>query len=223
MRHLWLLALIAFGSSLFSGVLTLPEAHPGKPSVATTPAVGGNGGGTGGGVGGGETSTDYSEYDEEEPQRAPGNLAKSTAGPKLPLPYFDQPKVDMYVGDNGSSVKVDCPVKNYNAQHHAILWYKDNSAISNGNTLFSSVYGLDTNFTLTVPVAANATDGQKYSCHVMPPDVRREVTIHLGPEPSTPAPATTRPTPAAGSAPTGQDCGLWLVLFLAALQLAVRF
>ncbi|BFG05060.1 uncharacterized protein DMAD_03882 [Drosophila madeirensis] len=222
MRHLWLLALISFGSSRFPGVLTLPEAHPGKPSVATTAAVGGNGGGTGGG---GEASTDYSEYDEEEPQRAPGNLAKSTAGPKLALPYFDQPEVHVYVGANDSSVKVDCPVKNYNAQHHAILWYKDEKAISNGNTLIGSVYGLDTNFTLTVPVAANATDGQKFSCHVMPPDVRREVTIHLGPEPSTPSPAaaTTRPTPAAGSAPAVQDCGLWLVLLLAALQLAVRF
>ncbi|XP_017148701.1 uncharacterized protein LOC108159699 [Drosophila miranda] len=222
MRHIWLLALIAFGSSRFPGVLTLPEAHPGKPSSATTAAGVGNGGGAGGG---GEASTDYSEYDEEEPQRSPGNLAKSTAGPKLPLPYFDQPKVDVYVGPNDSSVKVECPVKNYNAQHHAILWYKDDSPISNGNTLFSTVYGLDTNFTLTVPVAANATDGQKYSCHVMPPDVRREVTIHLGLEPSTPAPAsaTAQPTSAEGSAPVLQDSGLWMLLLLAALQLAVRY
>ncbi|XP_017110518.1 uncharacterized protein LOC108134640 [Drosophila elegans] len=225
MRHLWLLLLIACGSVQFPGVLTLPEALPAKSSTTA-------GGGNGGGAGGGATATsagdtDYSEYDEEEQQRAPGNLAKTTAGPKIPDPYFEQTDVNFYVPINTTSVKLDCPVKNYNAQHHVILWYKEKVLVSSGRNIFNKIYSLDSHFALTVPLASNATE-ERYECSVLP-NARRQVTIRFGPEPSTPAPASvpaSADTSSTGkdAAPHGRDISLWLLsLLLAALQLAVSF
>lgn len=103
-------------------MLTLPEAHPAKSSAA---AGGGNGGGAGGGAGGGggataqssgEPGSELGDYDEEEPLKAPGNLAKSTPSPKLPAPFFNQKAVDVYVPVNATRVKLECPVKNYDGK-----------------------------------------------------------------------------------------------------------
>lgn len=60
------------------------------------------------------TNPEYSEYDEEEPPRSPGNLEKSTPPPLVP--YFDQGQVIVYVLPNAKSVKLDCPVKNYDGK-----------------------------------------------------------------------------------------------------------
>lgn len=57
---------------------------------------------------------EYNDYDEEEPPRSPGNLEKST--PKPLMPYFDQGQVIVYVLPNAQSVKLDCPVKNYDGK-----------------------------------------------------------------------------------------------------------
>jgi len=105
-------------------VLTLPEALPAKSSSA---AGGGNGGGAGGAVtapSAGDTSKDY-DYEEDQ-QRAPGNLAKSTADPKVPEPYFEHSDVDIYVPQNATSAKLECPVKNYNGEsiNHAFYFGK---------------------------------------------------------------------------------------------------
>lgn len=62
----------------------------------------------------GDTSKDY-DYEEDQ-QRAPGNLAKSTADPKVPEPYFEHSDVDIYVAQNATSAKLECPVKNYNGK-----------------------------------------------------------------------------------------------------------
>uniref|UniRef100_A0A6P4E337 Uncharacterized protein LOC108039829 n=1 Tax=Drosophila rhopaloa TaxID=1041015 RepID=A0A6P4E337_DRORH len=177
------------------GVLTLPEALPAKSSSASG---GGNGGGAGRGVtapSAGDTSADYSEYEEEDQKGAPGNLAKSTAGPKIPYPYFEQTDVNLYVPNNTTSVKLECPVKNYNAQHHVVLWFKGTVPVSNDQNIFNPIYGLDSQFALTVPLASNATE-ERYECKVMP-NARRQVTIRFGPEPSTPAPS---PSPVSVSA-----------------------
>ncbi|XP_017054282.1 uncharacterized protein LOC108096867 [Drosophila ficusphila] len=223
MRYLWLLLLIACGSVQFPGVLTLPEALPAKSSSA---AGGGNGGGAGGGVtapSAGDTSADYDDSGEEEEQRAPGNLAKSTAGPKFPDPYFEQTDVIIYVPKNATSVKLECPVKNYNAQHHVIMWYKDDVPVSNDRAIINKIYALDEQFGLTVPLAANATE-ERFVCKALP-NALRQVTIRFGPEPSTPAPAAdpaVTSAPAKDSAPQGRDISLWLVSFLlASVQLAV--
>ncbi|KAH8401508.1 hypothetical protein KR009_006015, partial [Drosophila setifemur] len=207
------------------GVLTLPEALPAKSSTA---GGGGNGGGGGGAVTaqtGGELGSDYgSDYDDEEPQKGPGNLAKATAMPKMPAPFFNQKAVDVYVPGNATSVKLECPVKNYDAERHVILWYKDDSQVSSGANLMNKIYSLDSRFSLTVPLTSNATE-QRFSCSVMPPDVKRLVTIRFGPEPSTPAPITDSPPDADpdsdSGAPTGRDFGLWSeALLLAVLQMA---
>ncbi|KAH8254262.1 hypothetical protein KR032_009159, partial [Drosophila birchii] len=203
------------------GVLTLPEALPAKSSSA-------NGGGGGGGVtaqAGGEASSDYGEYEDDDTQRAPGNLAKSTAGPKIPDPYFDQKEVTIYVAANATNVKLECPVKNYDAAHHVILWYKDGVAVTTGKAIVNNIYGLDDQFTLTVPL--NSTNGteQRFSCSAnASSDIRHKVTIRFGPEPSTPATSTavTPSVNASDSAPIGRDIGLWLLaLILAPLQLSV--
>eukprot|EP00099_Drosophila_melanogaster_P003393 NP_001163252.2 uncharacterized protein Dmel_CG6044, isoform G [Drosophila melanogaster] len=227
MRHLWLLLLIACGSVQFPGVLTLPEALPAKSSSA---AGGGNGGGAGGAVtapSAGDTSKDY-DYEEDQ-QRAPGNLAKSTADPKVPEPYFEHSDVDIYVPQNATSAKLECPVKNYNAAHHVVLWYKEKVQVSSGMNIFNHIYALDEQFSLTVPLASNATE-ERYECEVLPNKVRHTATIRFGPEPSTPAPSLL-PAPAGTSASSvndsaahGRDISLWLLgLFLAPLQLAVTF
>ncbi|KAH8321445.1 hypothetical protein KR074_004851 [Drosophila pseudoananassae] len=234
MRHIWLLLLIACGSIHFPGVLTLPEAHPAKSSAA---AGGGNGGGAGGGAGGGggasaqtsgEPASELGDYDEEEPQKAPGNLAKSTPTPKLPAPFFNQKAVDVYVPGNATSVKLECPVKNYDPDRHVILWYKDDNQLSNGEKLMNNYnYTLDSQFSLTVPLKSNATE-LRFSCSVMPQKVRRQITIRFGPEPSTPAPAVdpstdATPPPAHDSATDfRRDMGLWpaAALLLAAIQVA---
>ncbi|KAH8376240.1 hypothetical protein KR200_008922, partial [Drosophila serrata] len=206
------------------GVLTLPEALPAKSSSNT-------GGGSGGGVtaqAAGEASPDYSEYEDDDTQRAPGNLAKSTAGPKIPDPYFEQKEVTIYVTANATSVKLECPVKNYDAAHHVILWYKDDVVVTTGKTIVNNIYGLDNQFTLTVPLnGSNGTD-QQFSCSAnASSDIRHKVTIRFGPEPSTPAPstvpaATVSPSSANDLAPIGRDIGLWLLaLILAPLQLSV--
>ncbi|KAH8291466.1 hypothetical protein KR054_011917, partial [Drosophila jambulina] len=201
------------------GVLTLPEALPAKSSS-----------GSGGGVtaqAAGEASPDYSEYEDDDTQRAPGNLAKSTAGPKIPDPYFEQKEVTIYVAANATSVKLECPVKNYDAAHHVILWYKDGVVVTTGKTIVNNIYGLDNQFTLTVPLnsTSNGTE-QRFSCSAnASSDIRHKVTIRFGPEPSTPAPSAVpavTPSPAKDSAPIGRDIGLWLVaLILAPLQLSV--
>jgi len=92
-------------------VLTYPEALPAKSSSVA-------GGGDGGGVGGGITPTDTSkDYDyEDESQHAAGNLARSTENPKIPEPFFEQTDVNIYVPINTTSVKLECPVKNYNGE-----------------------------------------------------------------------------------------------------------
>lgn len=94
-------------------MLTLPEALPAKSSSA---AGGGAGGGGVTAQAAGEASSDYGEYEDEDSQRAPGNLAKSTAGPKIPDPYFEQKEVVIYVAENATSVKLECPVKNYDGE-----------------------------------------------------------------------------------------------------------
>ncbi|XP_017027047.1 uncharacterized protein [Drosophila kikkawai] len=220
MRHLWLLLLIAGGSVQFPGVLTLPEALPAK-----------SGGGGGGGVtaqAAGEASPDYGEYEDDDSQRAPGNLAKSTAGPKIPDPYFEQKEVTIYVAANATSVKLECPVKNYDAAHHVILWYKDGVVVTTGKTIVNNIYGLDNQFTLTVPLNSSNGTEQRFSCSAnASSDIRHKVTIRFGPEPSTPAPSTVpaaavTPSPANDSAPIGRDIGLLLLaLILAPLQLSV--
>ncbi|KAH8269643.1 hypothetical protein KR018_011366, partial [Drosophila ironensis] len=218
--------LITISTSIsIPGVLTLPEALPAKSSAAAGGGAGGGGGDTAHQIGG-DTGSEYGDYDEEEPQKAPGNLAKSTASPKLPAPFFNQKAVNVYVPDNATSVRLECPVKNYNAEHHVILWYKDDdNQLSSGSSLMNKIYQLDKQFALIVPLASNATE-QRYSCSVMPSNVRRQVTIRFGPEPSTPAPvedpspsgsAATTPAPAESSAPgLGLDVGL--ALLLAAIQ-----
>ncbi|XP_017077501.1 uncharacterized protein LOC108112198 [Drosophila eugracilis] len=232
MRLLWLLLLIACGSVQFPGVLTLPEALPGKSLAA---AGGGNGGGSGAGTGGvatvpttGDSSKDYDYDDEDSQQRAPGNLAKSTAATKIPEPYFDQTEVNIYVPKNATSVKLECPVKNYNADKHVILWYKEKVMVTSGNNIINNIYGLDNKFTLTVPLDSNTTEN-RYECSVAN-HAKRQVTIHFGPEPiTTPAPSVNpvsavTSAPAKDSAPHGRDISLWLLgLFLAPLQLAVSF
>ncbi|KAH8336682.1 hypothetical protein KR059_000896, partial [Drosophila kikkawai] len=222
------------------GVLTLPEALPAK-----------SGGGGGGGVtaqAAGEASPDYGEYEDDDSQRAPGNLAKSTAGPKIPDPYFEQKEVTIYVATNATSVKLECPVKNYDgesqtpksshknltlrvlskAAHHVILWYKDGVVVTTGKTIVNNIYGLDNQFTLTVPLNSSNGTEQRFSCSAnASSDIRHKVTIRFGPEPSTPAPSTVpaaavTPSPANDSAPIGRDIGLWLLaLILAPLQLSV--
>ncbi|XP_039483140.1 uncharacterized protein LOC120446298 [Drosophila santomea] len=232
MRHLWLLLLIACGSVQFPGVLTLP--HPAKSSSAV-------GGGNGGGAGGaavtapsvGDTSKDY-DYEEDQ-QRAPGNLAKSTADPKVPEPYFEHSAVDIYVPQNATSVKLECPVKNYNAAHHVVLWYKEKVQVSSGMNIINHIYALDEQFSLTVPLPSNASNvsnssnatEERYECEVLPNKVRHKATIRFGPEPSTPAPSLL-PAPAdttsaaKDSVAHGRDISLWLLgVFLAPLQLAV--
>lgn len=222
MRHLWLLLLIACGSVQFPGVLTYPEALPAKSSSA---AGGGDGGGAGGGITPTDTSKDY-DY-EDESQHAAGNLARSTENPKIPEPFFEQTDVNIYVPINTTSVKLECPVRNYNAQHHVVLWYKGKTPVSNGNNIFDKIYSMDKQFSLTVPLASNATEEQ-YVCEV-PNKARRQVTIRFGPEPSTTVPSVptvsaVTSTPAKDAAPHGRDISLWLIgLLLAPLQLAVAF
>jgi len=92
-------------------VLTYPEALPAKSSSA---AGGGDGGGAGGGITPTDTSKDY-DY-EDESQHAAGNLARSTENPKIPEPFFEQTDVNIYVPINTTSVKLECPVKNYNGE-----------------------------------------------------------------------------------------------------------
>ncbi|EDV55595.1 uncharacterized protein LOC6548246 [Drosophila erecta] len=226
MRHLWLLLLIACGSVQFPGVLTLPEALPAKSSSA---AEGGNAGGAGAAVtapSAGDTSKDY-DYEEDQ-QRAPGNLAKATADPQVPEPYFEHSEVVVTVSQNSTSAKLKCPVKNYNAAHHVVLWYKEKVQLSSGMNIFNHIFALDEQFTLTVPLASNATE-EHYECEVLPNKVRHKATIRFGRQPSTPTPSVL-PLPAdtassaKDSAAHGRDISLWLLgLFLAPLQLAVTF
>ncbi|KAH8348830.1 hypothetical protein KR084_011657 [Drosophila pseudotakahashii] len=226
MRHLWLLLLIAGGSVQFPGVLTSPEALPGTSSSA---AIGVDGGGAGGGVtatSGAESNKDY-EYEDETPSAA-GNLAISTEKPKFPDPYFEQTEVNLYVPVNTTSVKLECPVKNFNSAHHVILWYKGQTLVSNGNNIIDKAYSLGKKFSLTVPLASNATEEQ-YVCEVPNTKARRQVTIRFGPGPSTtassavPVSAVTS-SPAKDSAAHGRDISLWLLgLLLAPLQLVGTF
>ncbi|XP_030558071.1 uncharacterized protein LOC115760736 [Drosophila novamexicana] len=135
----------------------------------------------------GETSPDYENvYDDDDASRSPGNLAKSTATPMVP--YFDQKTAVIYVQPNATNVKLDCPVKNYDAIHHAILWYRDKQLVVNGNQSIINIYSLDNQFVLNVPLA-NAT-GHKFECNVIPANVSRQITIKLGLPPTSPPPSS---------------------------------
>lgn len=117
----------------------------------------------------------------------------------------------------------------FQAAHHVVLWYKEKVQVSSGMNIFNHIYALDEQFSLTVPLASNATE-ERYECEVLPNKVRHTATIRFGPEPSTPAPSLL-PAPAGTSASSvndsaahGRDISLWLLgLFLAPLQLAVTF
>ncbi|KAM8712452.1 hypothetical protein ACLKA7_012896 [Drosophila subpalustris] len=122
----------------------------------------------------GETSPDYA-YDDEESSRPPEHLEKSTAAPLLP--YFKEGQVVVYVNESAKSVKLDCPVKNYDAQHHVIMWYKDETSVTNGAELIAKNYKIDDQFALTIP-AENATK-YHYSCRIKPSDVRRNITVEF--------------------------------------------
>ncbi|XP_023164676.1 uncharacterized protein LOC111595262 [Drosophila hydei] len=164
---------------------------------------------------GGETSSDYeNDYDEDDPARAPGNLAKSTAAPVVP--YFNQKTAVVHVDANASNVKIDCPVKNYDAKHHVILWYRDETLVMNGVQPVIDIYKLDSQFVLDVPLA-NAT-GHIFHCEVQPSGVRRAITVKLGPTPASPQPNSTPASASAAPAlswSTAVKCLLLSALILA--------
>lgn len=110
------------------------------------------------------------------------------------------------------------------AAHHVILWYKDDAVVTTGKSIVNNIYGLDNQFTLTVPLTGSNVKDQKFSCSAnASSDIRHKVTIRFGPEPSTPAPDTVPKTTSTGSSPIRRDIGLWLLalLLLAPLQLSV--
>ncbi|EDW72253.2 uncharacterized protein Dwil_GK20817 [Drosophila willistoni] len=161
---------------------------------------------------------EYAEYnDEEEPQYPPGNLAKATSKPVIPIPYFDEKEAVIYVPTNATTVSLECPVKNYDALHHGINWYKDEELMTNAKSAFNIEHRLDDNYTLTMPLV-NVT-GHVYSCRVMPSNVRHQITIRIGAAPITTTPkATVDPSPTIISPPTAKSGSspvvycLWLLL-----------
>lgn len=64
------------------------------------------------------------------------------------------------------------------ALRHAILWYRNDTIITNGEEPINKIYSLDKKYSLTLP-AENAT-GFNFSCRIMPIDVRRNITVQLG-------------------------------------------
>ncbi|XP_062132852.1 uncharacterized protein LOC133843362 isoform X1 [Drosophila sulfurigaster albostrigata] len=117
------------------------------------------------------TSEDY--YDDTEAPQQPGNLEKVTEAPIKP--FFKEGHAIVYANRSAERVKLDCPVQNYDGNHHVIMWYQDGSAISSGNKSMAKDITIDDRFTLTVPLE-NATH-YNFSCLVQPHEVRRYVTI----------------------------------------------
>jgi len=62
---------------------------------------------------GGETSNDY-DYDGDDSSHGPGHLQKPT--PAALIPYFNEGQVVVYVNRTAKSVKLDCPVQNYDGK-----------------------------------------------------------------------------------------------------------
>ncbi|XP_068145992.1 uncharacterized protein [Drosophila tropicalis] len=164
---------------------------------------------------------EYAEYnDEEEPQYPPGNLAKATSKPVIPIPYFDEKEAVIYVPTNATTVSLECPVKNYDALHHGINWYEDEHLMTNAKVAFNTKHHLDDNYTLTMPLV-NVT-GHIYSCRVTPSNVRRQITIGIGMAPITTTPkATVGPSPtivSPQSVSSGSSPVVYLWLLLASFQ-----
>ncbi|XP_032590308.1 uncharacterized protein LOC116804990 [Drosophila grimshawi] len=155
-----------------------------------------------------EQSPDYS-YDDEDSSRSPGNLAKPTAATMVPYFEKDQEQGVVYVMPNETNVKLDCPVKNYDAVRHVILWYRDKTPVMNGIQPIIPIYSLDNQFVLNVPLA-NAT-GHNFSCYVMPANVRRLITIQLG---TAPTPTSDSSSASSISWPRAVDCLILGVLSL---------
>ncbi|XP_034477105.1 uncharacterized protein LOC117783687 [Drosophila innubila] len=124
---------------------------------------------------GGETSNDYEDYDGDDSSHGPGHLQKPTPAPLIP--YFNEGQVVVYVNSTAKSVKLDCPVQNYDAKSHVIMWYKDEKSVSTGDQLSTKEYTIDKQFALTIPVE-NATS-HNYSCWIMPSKVRRNITVEF--------------------------------------------
>ncbi|KAH8370490.1 hypothetical protein KR093_003654 [Drosophila rubida] len=122
----------------------------------------------------GETSADYNYDDDETPQQ-PGNLEKTSAAPLRP--FFKEGQVVVYANRSEERVKLDCPVQNYDGNHQVIMWYQDESVLSNGNKSMGKDTTIDDQFTLTIPIE-NATQ-YHYSCRVIPHNVRRNVTVQF--------------------------------------------
>ncbi|XP_017961520.1 uncharacterized protein LOC108654570 [Drosophila navojoa] len=159
-----------------------------------------------------EMSSDYeneneNDYGEDDSARSPGNLAKSTAAPLVP--FFNQKAAVVHVDASASNVKIDCPVKNYDAKHHVILWYREETLVVNGNQSVIDIYKLDSPFVLVAPLA-NAT-GHSFHCEVLPSGVRRDISVKLAPTPPSPpqpnaTPAGHSSAPPALSWPTALKC-----------------
>ncbi|XP_030386891.1 uncharacterized protein LOC115633584 [Scaptodrosophila lebanonensis] len=133
-----------------------------------------------------ESNPEYTEYNDDE-EGAPDNFAVTeTTAPAL-QPYFEQKNVTIYVKPDATTVKLDCPVKNFDAEHHVILWYMDQTLITNGHEAIQSMWTVDSQFALTITPLTNVT-GRNFSCHVMPLNVRRQITIVIGEPPSTASP-----------------------------------
>uniref|UniRef100_A0A1A9V6E5 Ig-like domain-containing protein n=1 Tax=Glossina austeni TaxID=7395 RepID=A0A1A9V6E5_GLOAU len=69
------------------------------------------------------------DYDDEDDTSSGVKTPKSTI-----IPYFEHNVKTVYLTGE-DNVTLACLPKNFNDSQHIILWYKDESPITNGNTI----------------------------------------------------------------------------------------
>ncbi|XP_061390257.1 uncharacterized protein LOC133325533 [Musca vetustissima] len=94
-------------------------------------------------------------------------------------PYFENKLNVVYFSHEGENVTLKCAPKNFNENHHSILWYRDELPITNGNiTLVVGNYEVDNKHSLTIYNYTSTTVGN-FSCQVLPGEIRQYVKIEL--------------------------------------------
>uniref|UniRef100_A0A1B0B9W5 Ig-like domain-containing protein n=1 Tax=Glossina palpalis gambiensis TaxID=67801 RepID=A0A1B0B9W5_9MUSC len=110
-------------------------------------------------------SVDF-DYDDDDDTSSGVKTPKSTI-----IPYFEHNVKTVYLTGE-DNVTLACLPKNFNDSQHIILWYKDESPITNGNTIVSVGYEIDNKSRLTI-LNYNKESSGNFSCAIMPSDVRQ--------------------------------------------------
>ncbi|XP_067628285.1 uncharacterized protein [Eurosta solidaginis] len=129
----------------------------------------------------GQDNQDVGDYDEASPE----NIKVPTKAEPTLKPYFDEDKKIVYAKQD-SKVILNCPAKNYDEEHHVIIWSKNNNTIATGRDVLvdASQYQLDKDMNLIINKVSEKTKGDYY-CSIMPQNVRMNIVLEIGEQPTT--------------------------------------